>query len=281
MIQVKARRGASARRRIARIRTIKGAELIAYHHLLGGRSQYACIKTAQASQDVSHLQHVFIGWDCRRRGGLSALTWVTCAASLAGNRVLRTPPAPAGISPSAFRVASSDFRTLGLRPIQRLRSAGLWKAIRSGFLITGLLWQAPGTAQEHAHLPAAWNACFHHAGHYYGIAPQLLIAIAHVESRFDSGALHANPDGSWDVGLMQINTRWLAVMGGMGLTMELLYEPCTSIWIGTWVLAGNVLHYGYDWQAVGAYNAGTAQTPLARARRGAYARLVARHLEPQ
>lgn len=123
-----------------------------------------------------------------------------------------------------------------------------------------------------------WTACFREAGAYYGIEPELLIAIAHVESQLDPAALHGNPDGSWDIGLMQINTRWLPVLQDVGLAPEALYEPCTSIWIGAWVLAGNVALYGYDWQAVGAYNAGTAATPVARARRDAYARRVAGRL---
>lgn len=124
----------------------------------------------------------------------------------------------------------------------------------------------------------AWNDCFRNAGTYYGIAPELLIAIAHVESRFDPSAQHLNPHGSWDIGLMQINSRWLPVLQANGLAPESLYEPCTSIWVGAWVLAGNFVFYGYDWQAVGAYNAGTAATPVADARREAYARQVARQL---
>lgn len=127
-------------------------------------------------------------------------------------------------------------------------------------------------------VPAAWIPCFRDAGSHYGIAPELLIAIAHVESRFDPSASPRNPDGSWDIGLMQINSRWLQVLQASGLTPESLYEPCTSIWVGAWVLAGNVARYGYDWQAVGAYNAGTATTPSAHARREAYAHRVARRL---
>ncbi|MCH9828992.1 MAG: lytic transglycosylase domain-containing protein [Gammaproteobacteria bacterium] len=125
-----------------------------------------------------------------------------------------------------------------------------------------------------------WHHCFGAAAQHYRIAPELLIAIARTESGLDPLAVHHNPDGSWDVGLMQINSRWLPALREMGFAAESLYEPCTSIWVGAWVLAGNIHRLGYTWQAVGAYNAGTARSPSARERREAYARRVAHQLGP-
>lgn len=121
--------------------------------------------------------------------------------------------------------------------------------------------------------------CFARAGTHYGIAPVLLEAIARTESRLDPLAVNtANADGSWDIGLMQINSRWLPQIEAVGMHASALYEPCTSIWVGAWVLAGNVSRYGYCWEAVGAYNAGTAATAAARARRERYADRVHREL---
>lgn len=126
---------------------------------------------------------------------------------------------------------------------------------------------------------AAITPCFERAARHYGVASELLQAIAQTESSFNPLAVNTtNQDGSWDIGLMQINSRWLPQLKAAGITPESLYEPCTSIWIGAWVLAGNVARYGYGWQAVGAYNAGTADSRSARARRERYADRVYREL---
>lgn len=121
--------------------------------------------------------------------------------------------------------------------------------------------------------------CFQSAARHYGVAPELLHAIAQAESQLDPLALNtANRDGSWDIGLMQINSRWLPVLERSGISAPQLYEPCISIWVGAWVLAGNVARYGYGWNAVGAYNAGTAASPAAQQRREGYARRIHRQL---
>ena len=121
--------------------------------------------------------------------------------------------------------------------------------------------------------------CFEQAAEHYGLASELLWAIAQTESRLDPLAVNTtNRDGSWDIGLMQINSRWLPQLRQAGIAPESLYDPCTSIWVGAWVLAGNVAHYGYGWQAVGAYNAGTADSHAASVRRERYADRVHRQL---
>lgn len=121
--------------------------------------------------------------------------------------------------------------------------------------------------------------CFQAAARHYGLAPELLIAIAAAESQFNASALNtANRDGSWDIGLMQINSRWMPLLESSGISATQLYDPCTSIWVGAWVLAGNVARYGYDWQAVGAYNAGTAASAAAQQRRERYAQRIHRQL---
>ncbi|QXI28101.1 lytic transglycosylase domain-containing protein [Pseudomonas vanderleydeniana] len=101
--------------------------------------------------------------------------------------------------------------------------------------------------------------CFQDAGERYRIDPLLLYAIAQVESGLDPRARHANSDGSQDIGLMQINSRHLPALAAFGIAeRNLQEEPCTSVMAGAWILARFVQRLGYGWQAVGAYNAGTA-----------------------
>ena len=95
--------------------------------------------------------------------------------------------------------------------------------------------------------------CFDEAGYEYGLDPLLLRSIARVESNMNSTALHRNPDGSVDIGLMQINSFWLERLNLNG--SQLIAEPCTNVRTGANVLRRCVDRYGYTWQAVGCYNA--------------------------
>ncbi|KPA87376.1 soluble lytic murein transglycosylase-like protein [Pseudomonas asplenii] len=125
--------------------------------------------------------------------------------------------------------------------------------------------------------------CFQDAGERYRIDPLLLYAIAQVESGLNPRARHDNRDGSRDIGLMQINSRHLPALAAFGIAeRNLQEEPCTSVMAGAWILARFVQRLGYGWQAVGAYNAGTASERDARRERYAqqvwayYAKLLER-----
>ncbi|QXI27098.1 transglycosylase SLT domain-containing protein [Pseudomonas vanderleydeniana] len=120
---------------------------------------------------------------------------------------------------------------------------------------------------------AAPAFCWESAGRAHGIEPELLYAIAHVESGLRPQAMNHNPDGSRDIGLMQINSLHLPRLSGQGITEQrLLEEPCLSVWVGASILAQFIARHGYGWTAVGAYNAGGAGDRQAARQR--YARKV-------
>ncbi len=118
------------------------------------------------------------------------------------------------------------------------------------------------------------HACWEQAAATYGVNPYLLYAIARTESGLNASALNRNKDGSYDVGLMQINSRWLPTLRRYGITEQQLFDPCVSIQVGAWVLAQNVRRMGNSWEAVGAYN---ARDPRLRIK---YALKVYRNIPP-
>lgn len=100
--------------------------------------------------------------------------------------------------------------------------------------------------------------CWDNAAHYYHVDPWLLFAIAKVESGMNPYAVGWNHDGSRDVGLMQINSSHFSELQRLGIDeSRLMTEPCTSIMVGASILSDMVKVYGYNWEAVGAYNAGS------------------------
>ncbi|WP_175885496.1 transglycosylase SLT domain-containing protein [Burkholderia sp. BCC0044] len=115
--------------------------------------------------------------------------------------------------------------------------------------------------------------CFSLAGERHDIDPLLLVAIAEIESSMNPRAFNRNRNGTYDLGLMQINSTHLPRLSKAGITKrQLIEEPCTAIDTGASILAGFVERHGYTWNAVGAYNAGSA--PNRTAERKAYATKV-------
>ncbi|MCC3704289.1 transglycosylase SLT domain-containing protein [Rouxiella badensis] len=99
--------------------------------------------------------------------------------------------------------------------------------------------------------------CWQEAGERYGIEPELLQAIGIVESNLNPTARNNNKDGSYDIGLMQINSRNMPALNKFNITeQQLVDNPCLSVMSGAWILAGMIRQKGYSWEAVGGYNAG-------------------------
>lgn len=120
---------------------------------------------------------------------------------------------------------------------------------------------APAFPANHAWSP--FDPCFSAAAERFGVDKHMLIAIAKTESAFDPDAVGpTNADGTHDVGLMQINTRWLPQLAEMGIHREKLRGACTNIYVGAWILSKKIRQHGTLWKAVGAYN---AITPAKRA----------------
>ena len=102
------------------------------------------------------------------------------------------------------------------------------------------------------------NYCWSSAENTYGVPAKLLVAIAKVETGINPSAVgKKNKDGSYDIGIMQINSGWLPKLSKYNITENDLFKPCTNIMVGAWILSDNIQRLGYNWDAVGAYNAKT------------------------
>lgn len=120
-----------------------------------------------------------------------------------------------------------------------------------------------------AAIPCTWEA----AAARYGTNAQVLYAIAQQESSLNPRALNRNVDGSIDVGLMQINSRWLPQLAKFGITANHLFDPCINLNVGAYILALSMQRHGNTWQAIGTYHSATP------ARRDRYAQSIHRRLE--
>lgn len=100
------------------------------------------------------------------------------------------------------------------------------------------------------------GACWMKAEQTYGVPAKLLVAIAKVETGLKPNTISKpNKDRSYDIGLMQINSKWLPTLAKYNINKDDLLTPCTNIMVGAWILSNNIQKLGYNWNAVGAYNA--------------------------
>lgn len=143
------------------------------------------------------------------------------------------------------------------------------------------VWRVAGS------LALIWSggvfACWDEAAQRYRINPRLLYAIAKCESDLRPGVVnrsHRVRTGTYDIGLMQINSSNLRRLNAYGVTEQQLNDACTNIQVGAWILADKIQRHGLSWEAVGAYNAACTELrgQACAAARSKYAWCVYRNL---
>lgn len=99
--------------------------------------------------------------------------------------------------------------------------------------------------------------CFVSASHRFKLPPESLLSLAMVEGG-KIGSKSRNANGSFDLGIMQINTVWLNSASPLTpyVSLALLANDiCTNVHTAAWILASNVTKSGGDiWRAVGMYH---------------------------
>lgn len=111
--------------------------------------------------------------------------------------------------------------------------------------------------------------CIDQAAAYHHVNPVVLRAMAWHESRMKSWVIGKNKNGSYDIGLMQINSIHLAELAKFGIGPQHLTDACVSAYVGAWKYRIKVNKHGNTWTAVGAYH---SETPV---HRDAYAAKIA------
>jgi hypothetical protein len=111
-------------------------------------------------------------------------------------------------------------------------------------------------------------ACMLATAHFYALPPRVLPSIQAVEGG-RPGLVHANGNGSADLGLMQVNTLWVPlvaqVIGADAATTQarLRDDPCLSIAAAGAILRAYLRETRGDlMQAIGDYHSHTAPLNL-------------------
>ena len=109
----------------------------------------------------------------------------------------------------------------------------------------------------YGHLNQQSVECVAAASRYYDVPELLLHAILQKENG-RVGTMSPNKNGTYDLGLPQINSAWVPLFAPWGIGLkELRDNACTSIYAEAWVLRYNANQVSNDWfKATMAYNVG-------------------------
>lgn len=117
----------------------------------------------------------------------------------------------------------------------------------------------------YAHVTAEAVQCVADASVRYEVPELLLHAILRKEDG-RMGRAVKNKNGTFDMGLAQINTTWITHFSRYGIKLEhLLYDTCTNLQAAAYILKDNANKFHGDWfKAVVAYNIGPSNWTPAR-----------------
>lgn len=123
-----------------------------------------------------------------------------------------------------------------------------------------------------------YEACFKRAAEKNNVPLDILLAVSFTESSFRHSSRNKNHNGTADYGLMQINSIWAKEAHKYGYQWSKIKKnACTNIMFGSLILKNNKKRLGSWASAVGAYNAGFANTAKAKKRRLRYYKKVLRN----
>lgn len=117
----------------------------------------------------------------------------------------------------------------------------------------------------YAHVDAQAVQCIADASVRYEVPELLLHAVLRKENGRTGQAVR-NSNGSYDMGLAQINTVWVPHFARYGVKLEhLLHDTCTNLQASAYILKDNLLKFKGDWfKAIVAYNIGPNNWTSAR-----------------
>lgn len=98
--------------------------------------------------------------------------------------------------------------------------------------------------------------CINQAAIQYHVPATIILSIIKTENGRNGMALK-NSNGTYDLGVMQINTSWLQTLAKKGLTLnQVKSDPCVNVTVGTWILAQGMANSA-GWRGVANYHSYT------------------------
>lgn len=98
--------------------------------------------------------------------------------------------------------------------------------------------------------------CINQAAVQFHVPAKIIISVMSVEGG-RNGMRVKNKNGTYDYGVMQINSSWSTHLTSYGIRpSDLQYNPCINVQVGAWILAQGMAESN-GWLGVGNYHSHT------------------------
>src|ERR1700721_642019 len=92
--------------------------------------------------------------------------------------------------------------------------------------------------------------CINYAATTYKIPAAIILSVIKKEGG-KNGQEVLNKNGTYDLGVLQVNEVWLPTIAPYGYTREdLQFNACKNILVGTWIIAMNLAKNVPPWQSI-------------------------------
>jgi soluble lytic murein transglycosylase-like protein len=99
--------------------------------------------------------------------------------------------------------------------------------------------------------------CINRAAITYMVPAKVIISVLETENG-KNGQAKLNKNGTFDYGVMQINSIWLKSIEPYGYNMKAIrYNPCANVAVGAWILSQRIAHSENLWEGIGGYHSYT------------------------
>ncbi|MDR3424649.1 MAG: lytic transglycosylase domain-containing protein [Alphaproteobacteria bacterium] len=109
----------------------------------------------------------------------------------------------------------------------------------------------------------AFAACILLAANTYHVPAAVMIGIMHVEGGHVGQEAGPNVNGTYDLGPMQVNTRWLPMLeqnwhvGASTARQWVRDDACVNVHVAAWILRHKMDDTGSLWGGIAAYHSAT------------------------
>lgn len=96
-------------------------------------------------------------------------------------------------------------------------------------------------------------ACINQAAIAYHVSASLILSIMKKENGRNGQAIR-NKNGTYDLGVFQVNSIWLPTLARYGYTKkDIQFDPCKNVMAGTWILAKGLAQGKSVWSGTANY----------------------------
>jgi soluble lytic murein transglycosylase-like protein len=99
--------------------------------------------------------------------------------------------------------------------------------------------------------------CINTAAIIYKVPATVVLSVIKKEGGRNGDAIK-NKNGTFDYGVMQINSIWLPKISAYGYAKhDIQYDACKNILVGTWILSRSIAEGKNIWSGIGNYHSHT------------------------